>query len=118
VPLPQAPVAYQLAANHRKQSIEWDRLPFATRMSEKFRVPVPVFALRVREMEVEQVYKIGSHNCFIARTVGEETLADGPGLCVIHGFYQAWRLRGRRAELEASVAADSFNKRGVYQMLG
>lgn len=118
VPLPQAPVAYQLEVNHRKQSVEWDRLPFATRMSAKFKIPVPVFALRLREMEIERVYKIGSHNCFIARIVGQETLADGPGLCVIHGFYQAWRLWGRRAELEASVAADSFNKRGLYPMPG
>jgi hypothetical protein len=32
---------------------------------------------------------------------------------VIHGFYQAWRLQGKRAELNVSLAADAVNKRGV-----
>lgn len=118
VPVTQAPVAYQLASNHRRRAIDWDRLPFATKMSAKFSIPVPIFALRVREMEIEQVYKLGSHTCFVARTIADETFAEGPGLCVIHGFYQAWRLQGRRAELQASVAEDSSNKRGLYQVPG
>jgi hypothetical protein len=113
VPLPQAPVAYQLAANHRKASIDWDQLPFATRMSSTFKIPVPVFALRVRELEVEKIHKIGSHTLFVAKIVSDESLGGDPALHVIHGFYQAWRLRGRSAALAASVAEDAFNKRGV-----
>jgi flavin reductase (DIM6/NTAB) family NADH-FMN oxidoreductase RutF len=112
LPLARAPLAYQLAVNHTKEFIEWEQLPFATRMSTTFNIPVPVFAQRVREMEIVRVHSIGSHTFFVARIICDETRANGPGLCVIHGFYQAWRLKGRDAELQASVAEDSFNKRG------
>jgi flavin reductase (DIM6/NTAB) family NADH-FMN oxidoreductase RutF len=113
VPLSQTSLAYQLGANHRKHAIDWDKLPFATKMSSAFHIPVPVFALRVRELEVEAVRKIGSHTFFVARIIRDESFADGVGLCIVHGFYQAWRLRGRRAELEASIAQDLSNKRGI-----
>ena len=33
VPLSQCPIAYQLAANHKKESIDWGQLPFATAAS-------------------------------------------------------------------------------------
>jgi hypothetical protein len=64
-------------------------------------------------MEIETVRNIGSHTFFVARVAHDESLADSVGLCIIHGFYQAWRLRGRRAELEASLAEDLLNKRGI-----
>jgi flavin reductase (DIM6/NTAB) family NADH-FMN oxidoreductase RutF len=112
VPLNQAPLAYQLAVNHTKEFIEWDQLPFTMRMSNTCSIPVPAFAQRVREVEVERVHRIGSHTFFVGRVVGDQFLADGLGLCVIHGFYQAWRMRGRVAELRASLADDAFHKRG------
>jgi flavin reductase (DIM6/NTAB) family NADH-FMN oxidoreductase RutF len=117
LPLARAPLAYQLAVNHTKEFIEWEQLPFATRMSTTFNIPVPVFAQRVREMEIVRVHSIGSHTFFVARIICDETRAKGPGLCVIHGFYQAWRLNGRNAELQASVAEDSFNKRGFLERI-
>jgi flavin reductase (DIM6/NTAB) family NADH-FMN oxidoreductase RutF len=113
VPLSQASLAYQLAVNHTKESIEWDQLPFATRVSTMFSIPIPVFTQRVREMEVTKVKNIGSHVFFLARIVHDEIFSSGPGLSVIHGFYQAWRLNGRRAELEASRAEDLIYKRGL-----
>jgi flavin reductase (DIM6/NTAB) family NADH-FMN oxidoreductase RutF len=67
VPLPQSSVAHQLAINHTKQSIDWNQLPFAVKMSTVFNIPVPVFAMRVREMEIEKVLPIGSHTFFVAR---------------------------------------------------
>ena len=112
VPLSQASLAYQLAVNHTKESIEWDQLPFATKMSATFNIPVPVFTQRVREVEVIKVHNIGSHILFVARIVHDETFSKGLGLSVIHGFYQAWRLSGRSAELYASRAEDSFYKSG------
>ncbi len=39
--------------------------------------------------------------------------ADDIGLCIVHGFYQAWRLKGRGEELQTSLADDLFNKRGT-----
>jgi hypothetical protein len=113
VPLSKTSLAYQLGANHRKQSIDWDKLPFATKMSPTFHIPVPVFAQRVREMEIETVHKLGSHTFFVARVIRDDNLSGNVGLCIVHGFYQAWRFKGRRAELEASLAEDVLNKRGV-----
>jgi flavin reductase (DIM6/NTAB) family NADH-FMN oxidoreductase RutF len=113
VPLSQTSLAYQLGINHGKQAIDWNELPFVTKMSATFQIPVPVFAQRVREMEIETVRKIGSHTFFVARITSDESFAESVGLCIVHGFYQAWRLKGRRAELEASLAEDLLNKRGI-----
>jgi flavin reductase (DIM6/NTAB) family NADH-FMN oxidoreductase RutF len=116
VPFRQGQVALRFAANHFKQSIEWDQLPFATKRSTIFNIPVPDFALRVREMEVETIRKIGSHTFFVAKVVSDERFYDDAELHAIHGFYQAWRLKGRSAELKASLAEDSFNKQGLYSL--
>jgi flavin reductase (DIM6/NTAB) family NADH-FMN oxidoreductase RutF len=113
MPLSQAHLAYKLAINHTKDFIEWEQLPFRTMPSTSFQIPVPVFAQRVRELEVEHVHPIGSHTLFVARTVSDEGRSREPGLCVIHGFYQAWRLRGKSAELNISLAQDAVSKRGV-----
>jgi hypothetical protein len=115
VPLSQTSVAYKLGANHRRTSIDWDELPFATKMSSELHIPVPAFAQRVREMEIEAVRKLGSHIFFVARIIRDETFAGSAGLCIVHGFYQAWRLKGQRAELEASLVADALNKKGMPQ---
>jgi flavin reductase (DIM6/NTAB) family NADH-FMN oxidoreductase RutF len=111
VPLSQAPLAYQLAVNHTKECIEWSELPFATKASTTFNIPIPVFTQRVREMEVMKSHNIGSHIFFLARLVHDETFSKSLGLSVIHGFYQAWRLSGHSAELQASRAEDSLYKR-------
>jgi flavin reductase (DIM6/NTAB) family NADH-FMN oxidoreductase RutF len=113
LPLSQSHLAYKLAINHTKDSIDWEQLPFRTMASSSFHIPVPVFAQRVRELEVERVHPIGSHTFFVARTVSDEVRSREPGLCVIHGFYQARRLQGKSAELNISLAQDAVNKRGV-----
>jgi flavin reductase (DIM6/NTAB) family NADH-FMN oxidoreductase RutF len=113
VPLSQAPLAYQLAINHTKEYIEWAQLPFATKVSSTFNIPVPIFTQRVRELEVTKVHNFGSHIFFLARIVHDETFSQSLGLSVIHGFYQAWRLSGHSAELQASRAEDSLYKRRV-----
>jgi flavin reductase (DIM6/NTAB) family NADH-FMN oxidoreductase RutF len=110
VPIAQAPFAFRLAVNHFKDSIDWEQLPFSTVPSSTFGIPVPQFALRVRELQVERVHRIGSHTLFVARIVRDERSSAEPELCVIHGFYQAWRLRGRSTELKAALTADAINK--------
>ena len=112
VPLPQASIAYRLGVNHTKKFVDWYKLPFETTPSTTFKIPVPVFALRVREMQVESVHRIGSHTLFIARIVSDERIAHGVEMYVVHGFYQAWRVRNRRVELSRSVAEDSLVKFG------
>jgi hypothetical protein len=110
IPLSWCSVPFQLAGNHKKESIDWKELPFETKPSPLFRIPVPAFATRVREMQIEQVHQLGSHRFFIARTVSDETYAEGLQACVVHGFYQFWRLKGDSAMLKASVAEDAIRK--------
>lgn len=112
VPLPLCSVAFKMAINHTKDSINWNQLPFALKPSREFRIPVPAAAPRVRELQVEQIRKIGSHTLFIARIISHETFSDDPQVHMIHGFYQYWRVRGSKGDLAASVAADALNKRG------
>jgi flavin reductase (DIM6/NTAB) family NADH-FMN oxidoreductase RutF len=118
LPLSEAPLAYQLAVNHTKEFIAWDQLPFETKLSCTFGIPIPVFAQRVREMEIRKVQSIGSHTFFVAQIIRDETFSRGMELCVVHGFYQAWRLKGSRTELQASLAADALNKRGLQKEPG
>ena len=80
VPVSQAAFAFRLAVNHFKDSIAWDELPFPKKKSAAFDIPVPAFALRVREVEVEKVHRIGSHTLFIARVTHDERLAEAPQL--------------------------------------
>ena len=112
VPFSHTSTAFKLGVNHRKPSISWSELPFQTRLSSTFGIPVPAFAHRVREMKIDAVHRLGSHIFFIARVVSDESSPEPEGLCIVHGFYQGWRLRGRRAELEASLVANQLNRRG------
>jgi hypothetical protein len=113
IPVPQCSLVFRLVDNHKKESIDWSQLPFETKPSATFGVPVPVFATRVREMQIEKVLAIGSHRFFIARIVSDETYAAVPQACVVHGFYQFWRLKGDHEMLKASLAQDLINKRGL-----
>ena len=102
--------AFTLAANHKKESIEWDRLPFPLSTSQQLKFPIPAAAGRVRELSVEQVHKLGSHTLFLARILSDEPRFDEPQVHAIHGFYQYWRLRKDKAELRASIEEDWVNK--------
>jgi flavin reductase (DIM6/NTAB) family NADH-FMN oxidoreductase RutF len=111
-PIDQAPVAFALAVNHNVHSIEFRNLPFETRPSLKLRLPVPVFSPRVREMEIEAVHRVGSHSLFVARTISDERRASGLEFSVVHGFYQAWRLR-HGLDSTSSIAADAQIRAGT-----
>jgi hypothetical protein len=114
IPMQQGDLGYKLGPNHsRKNGIDWSDLPFATSPSPKFCIPIPAFAFRVREMEVELTRKLGSHIFFVARVVADERFSDGVEWCVIHGHYQAWRLKSRPGEIESSIAEDARVKRGM-----
>ena len=95
LPFDQSDRARELRGNHKRETIRWQDLPFPTRTSAAFGIPVPDFALRVREMEIETVRKLGSHTVFVARIIHEERCSDGLQFFMIHGIYQAWRLRQR-----------------------
>jgi len=112
VPVRHASLVYGLAANHTRASIQKDELPFSTQLSPLFEIPVPSFAVRIREMQLETVHRIGSHSFFIARILRDTVLSEEPSLCVIHGYYQTWRLGGCAAEMKAALLEDRLHKRG------
>jgi flavin reductase (DIM6/NTAB) family NADH-FMN oxidoreductase RutF len=93
IPLEQSSLATELGKHHRLAHIDWAELPFPTTMSATLRVPVPEFALRVREMRIESTRKIGSHTLFVARILYDERRREGLEFFVIHGIYQARRQR-------------------------
>lgn len=93
VPLEQAGLARSLGRNHLKASIDMTQLPFTARPSPAYGFPVPEFAARVRELEIESADRLGSHTFFIARMVHDEQLATVLEFFYVHGIYQAWRLK-------------------------
>ncbi|MGA8540598.1 MAG: hypothetical protein WB566_13925, partial [Terriglobales bacterium] len=111
-PIDQAPVAFALAVNHNMPSTDFRNLSFETRPSLKLRLPVPVFSPRVREMHIESVNRVGSHSLFVARTISDECRACGPEFSVVHGFYQAWRLR-HGLDSVSSIARDAQIRAGT-----
>jgi flavin reductase (DIM6/NTAB) family NADH-FMN oxidoreductase RutF len=112
VPLAQAPLAYSYAGHHTVESIRLSDLPFGVRCSARLKLSVPEFAQRVREFEVVRIHKSGIHTFFIARLLHDEVLREAPTLSVIHGYYQAWRLRRAGESATESIANDRFQKYG------
>lgn len=111
-PIEQAPLAFALAINHNRVTIQWKELPFPTRPSLKLGIPVPTFSPRVRDMIIESVHRVGSHSLFVARTISDEGVATGPEFSVVHGFYQAWRIRNG-LDSRASIARDALIRGGT-----
>jgi|SRR6185312_544148 len=95
VPLEHAQLAKSLGRNHLKDSIDMTRLPFSSRLSPTLRFPVPEFASRVRELEVQSCEKLGSHTFFLARVLNDAGFSEAPEFFYVHGIYQAWRARQR-----------------------
>ncbi len=93
IPIEHAPLAISFGNNHKKASIDWKELPFSTSFSPIFKLPVPSFAMRVRELEIEAAQPSGSHTLFTARIKGDERWSCGLQFFVVHGIYQAWRLK-------------------------
>lgn len=109
VPFTQSRTAYSMAPNHKKDSIDVAQLSFAVQRSVEFRFPVPEFALRVREMEVEAIERPGSHTLFVARILRDVNCEPAgsaqPQFFTLHGIYQA-RREPKSAELR-SVAGET-----------
>jgi flavin reductase (DIM6/NTAB) family NADH-FMN oxidoreductase RutF len=103
IPFEHAGLARQLGKNHRLEFADWDELPFKTVPSAALGLPIPQFALRVREMEIEAVQKLGSHTLFFARLIRDERLGNSSQFYMIHGIYQAWRLNTLREQSQPTV---------------
>lgn len=88
VPFEQAAVVYRLGGNHKAPCVDMNHLPFETTDTIAFGLPVPRFALRVREMKIESVRTVGSYRVFLASAVEDRRLAEGAHCFLVHGFYQ------------------------------
>jgi flavin reductase (DIM6/NTAB) family NADH-FMN oxidoreductase RutF len=105
VPFEKADMARQLAKHHLQVSIDWNRLPFRLKDSSRFGFPVPEFALRVREFEVQASEELGSHTFFVAKILQEKIYADEANFFMIHGIYQRVRMTDvEGAELSRSLS--------------
>jgi flavin reductase (DIM6/NTAB) family NADH-FMN oxidoreductase RutF len=103
IPFEEAHVARQLGKNHRQQAVDWSELPLRVTPSPALGIPVPSFASRVREMEIEAIRKLGSHTLFVARIIRDERRSESLQFFMIHGLYQAWRRTTGRAPLDVPV---------------
>jgi len=93
VPFEYRAFAYELGKHHRKTSIDWASLPFATEPSPLFGLPIAVAALRVREVCVQEIHEVGSHTLFLTSVAGDTGLVAGGGRQMFHAFqsYRAFR---------------------------
>lgn len=91
VPVAKVSLAYQMGQNHNKASVCWSSVPFSLIGSPSFCLPIPEFALRVRELQLVDVRPMGSHVLIICRVVADNALADGLQFFQAHGFYDEWR---------------------------
>src|SRR5580658_8867808 len=91
VPAEQASIAYALGQNHKKTDFRWNQISFDLTTSPAFGLPIPEFALSVKEMEIEEVRAMGSHKLFICRTEVSHFRSHGLQLSFVQGFYHARR---------------------------
>jgi flavin reductase (DIM6/NTAB) family NADH-FMN oxidoreductase RutF len=92
IPMEHSELARQLGKNHKRETISWKQLPFPTTPSIALGIPVPGFASRVIEMQIETTRNLGSHTFFVARVIRDERHSDGAQFFMVHGIYQSWRL--------------------------
>jgi flavin reductase (DIM6/NTAB) family NADH-FMN oxidoreductase RutF len=90
IPFNMVSTVRELGKNHRHKSIDWNQLKFPTNLSKVFKIPIPDFALRVRELKVEYELPIGSHTFFLGRIIEEENRLSEPEFHMIHGHYAAY----------------------------
>lgn len=93
VPIQHAALARKLAKNHKRDPIAWRDHPLTLKPSPTLGIPMPEFASRIRELELESVHPIGSHTLFVARILRDERVADTEDYYVVHGTFQARRMR-------------------------
>ena len=91
VPVEQISIAYALGQNHKKTDFCWNQISFDLTTSPAFGLPIPEFALSVKEMEIEEVRAMGSHKLFICRTEANHLRSHGLQLSFVQGFYHARR---------------------------
>jgi flavin reductase (DIM6/NTAB) family NADH-FMN oxidoreductase RutF len=104
VPVGQISIAYALGQNHKKTDFRWNQLSFDLTTSPAFGLPIPEFALSVKELEIEEVRAMGSHKLFICRTGENHVRSHGLQLSFVQGFYHARRQKSQPLVLAKRIA--------------
>lgn len=93
VPASQHRTAYSLGAHHRNAQLDWASLPFKLERSAQFSLPVPQWALRVRELEILDFRSVGSHTLFVTHARSDRVIGDGPQFFHTSGIHEFLRRR-------------------------
>ena len=90
VPFDEKDVAYELGKHHKKETIDWDALPFRRVLSPVFGLQVPASALGILEVEVVATDQIATHVLFVTKIVREERWRAGRQLFHIPGILREY----------------------------
>jgi flavin reductase (DIM6/NTAB) family NADH-FMN oxidoreductase RutF len=97
VPASHHKIAYSLGAHHKNAQVDWDSLPFRLNRSESFSLPVPEWALRVRELMIIDVRTVGSHTLFMTQAQSGGVVREGAQFfhtSGIHEHFRRWQGQG------------------------
>ena len=97
MPLSELSNVYALGKHHRHERIDWESLPFSTRPSARFGLPVPCPAQAVCEVTIERIQVVGSHTVFVTTPAHTEQCGAGRRIFHISGLYQAYLERRMRS---------------------
>lgn len=97
VPIEHTDLVYGYGPNHQIPQFDWDNAPFGSKSSPAYGLPIPDFALRTRDLEVEEVRDLGSHQFFVCQIVADQRWAEGDEFFESHAFYQTWKQQMRSA---------------------
>lgn len=76
VPYSQAGLIYKHHTQRRKEGIDLRKLSFSTSESRMLKIPVPDFAINVREFRVEKIFENGLYTSFLIKCLNEYELSD------------------------------------------
>lgn len=93
VPASHHKTAYSLGVHHKNAQVDWESLPFRTDRSPRFALPVPEWALRVREFEIVDVRTVGSHTLFLTQAQSDGVNREGAQFFHTSGIHEHFRRR-------------------------
>lgn len=93
VPMDHCAAVLAMGRHHNARGIDVKTLPFATMRSHQHGLAVPQVSLRVREMQVHTIRRLGSHHLLIAEVLQDRTMRSGLQMFQAHGFYRVWKSR-------------------------
>jgi hypothetical protein len=76
VPFSKADVIYKLHEQRKKEKMGLKNLPFSVLESRELKIPVPDFAISVREFRVERAFENGLYTTFVMKSINHYTLSE------------------------------------------